>query len=101
MGEFKLRANISRFAVENSRPPVQPELKSQAPRPGGVSGGIKSFNIRDSRSYCDVVGKSNGGGVAVCEPESSLSGAMRELFKSLVVPDRTEAFKELKAFEDC
>ncbi|MFS8017656.1 hypothetical protein Hanom_Chr15g01383011 [Helianthus anomalus] len=71
MGEFKLKANLARFAVENSGSSVWPELKAQAPRPVGMEEGPKSFNVRDSRSYCDVVGKSNGG------------GGSRPLFRSL------------------
>ncbi|KAJ0700185.1 putative RNA recognition motif domain, nucleotide-binding alpha-beta plait domain superfamily [Helianthus annuus] len=62
MGEFKLKANVARFVVENSGQAGRPELKAQAPRTAGVTEDPRRFNVKDSRSYCDVVGRSLGGG---------------------------------------
>ncbi|KAM0008773.1 putative RNA recognition motif domain, nucleotide-binding alpha-beta plait domain superfamily [Helianthus debilis subsp. tardiflorus] len=95
MGDSRLKVNVARYAAENSGGQVeQPVLKhkergvsKQAPR--GV------FNLRDARSYREAVGASN----VMAGPSSVRAGSTEEGIrareKSIVVPDRTGAFKEL------
>ncbi|KAJ0515602.1 putative RNA recognition motif domain, nucleotide-binding alpha-beta plait domain superfamily [Helianthus annuus] len=91
LGECKLKANVARFAVENNGPPIQPESVQQISKAAGPSHSNRNFNVRDFRSYRDVVGVSSEGGGA----EGGLEGGRRNSVKSIVVPDSSGPFKEL------
>ncbi|KAJ0612565.1 putative RNA recognition motif domain, nucleotide-binding alpha-beta plait domain superfamily [Helianthus annuus] len=95
MGDYRLKINIARFAVENSGIPV--ELKKKV---GGTGvHGQPSFNIpsnfRDSRSYSNVVGPSNAAGRIEKGQLPPVEEVIQGPEKSVVVPDRTEAFKSM------
>ncbi|KAJ0877858.1 putative RNA recognition motif domain, nucleotide-binding alpha-beta plait domain superfamily [Helianthus annuus] len=94
MGDYKLKINIARFAVENAGFLDHPEVKAQGPKVAGNAEGLRSFKFRDFRSYSDVLGmgSSKGGGGVNCATEGSAEG---EVSKSIVAPDRTEAFSDL------
>ncbi|KAF5763710.1 hypothetical protein HanXRQr2_Chr15g0683551 [Helianthus annuus] len=95
MGDYKLKANISRFAMENSGFVDQPEVKSNRPNVAGVGDRSRLFNVRDFRSYSDVMGKAKVAGGYSKETRGNQVPEKRECEKVLVVPDRTVAFKEL------
>ncbi|KAJ0692481.1 putative RNA recognition motif domain, nucleotide-binding alpha-beta plait domain superfamily [Helianthus annuus] len=95
MGDYKLKANISRFAMENSGSVDQPEVKSNRPNVAGVGDRSRLFNVRDFRSYSDVMGKAKVAGGYSKETRGNQVPEKRECEKVLVVPDRTVAFKEL------
>ncbi|MFS7993585.1 hypothetical protein Hanom_Chr12g01095851 [Helianthus anomalus] len=57
MGSFKLKVNIARFAVENSGVDVQAGAKTFNSGSSGAEEKSKNFNVRDSRSYREVLGK--------------------------------------------
>ncbi|KAJ0715098.1 putative RNA recognition motif domain, nucleotide-binding alpha-beta plait domain superfamily [Helianthus annuus] len=96
LGGCKLVVNIARFAKENGGggvlggPPKVPELSKHHSFPQGAS---RSFNCRDARSYSEVLGKGKGveyglgGGNS-----SSVNPSVGQ--KSIVIPDRSTAFKE-------
>ncbi|KAM0005149.1 putative RNA recognition motif domain, nucleotide-binding alpha-beta plait domain superfamily [Helianthus debilis subsp. tardiflorus] len=94
MGEYKLKINIARFAVENAGFSDQPEVKAQGPKDAGNAEGLRSFNFRDFRSYSDVLGMGSskvGGGVNIAT-EGHAEG---KVSKSIVTRDRTDAFSDL------
>ncbi|MFS7908364.1 putative RNA recognition motif domain, nucleotide-binding alpha-beta plait domain superfamily [Helianthus anomalus] len=94
MGSFKLLVNVARFAAENSKFHVQQPSKSDQTVLFGHKE-MKNFNVRDHRSYCDVLGKAKVAEVA--DKEHGGSGGQRVVNsgKAVIVPDRTSAFKEL------
>ncbi|KAM0001987.1 hypothetical protein Hdeb2414_s0007g00243611 [Helianthus debilis subsp. tardiflorus] len=85
MGENKLKINIARFAVENSGIREQPEL-TKIPNGSGQVGVHIPLNCRDTRSYREVLGLSSVGGDG---------REAKEQAKSIIVPDKIEAFKGL------
>ncbi|KAL9996782.1 putative RNA recognition motif domain, nucleotide-binding alpha-beta plait domain superfamily [Helianthus debilis subsp. tardiflorus] len=91
MGECQLKANVARFAVENTGPPAQPESSSQFPKVYGPPVGNRIFNVKDSRSYRDVVGVSN----VVGDVAGGRDEVRSSVVKSIIVPDASGAFKEL------
>ncbi|MFS8003412.1 putative RNA-binding domain superfamily [Helianthus anomalus] len=62
LGDSKLKVNIARFAMENSGFQVLPEAKISKSFSSGQNERIRQLNVRDGRSFRDVVGTSNGGG---------------------------------------
>ncbi|KAJ0669542.1 hypothetical protein HanPI659440_Chr17g0702331 [Helianthus annuus] len=99
MGSSKLSVNVARFALENKsvyRPTVIPGAQKSArnsqPEQVDPKTGYRKFSNRDFRSYSDVLGNHNsaGGSSSGYVPEVS-----SEVEKSLIVPDRTGAFKDL------
>ncbi|KAJ0876795.1 hypothetical protein HanPSC8_Chr11g0492541 [Helianthus annuus] len=56
---------------------------------------MNQFNVRDGRSFRDVVGTSNGGGGHRQDSRVSNGGPVAAGEKFIVVPDRTVAFREL------
>ncbi|KAF5757995.1 putative RNA recognition motif domain, nucleotide-binding alpha-beta plait domain superfamily [Helianthus annuus] len=94
MGDCKLKANVARFAVENKGLSSQPKPAQQAPISVGPPLVNRNFNVRDCRSYRDVVGVSKAGGGAAGLNE----GGSSTLVKSIVVPDSTGAFKDVFGF---
>ncbi|KAJ0774239.1 hypothetical protein HanOQP8_Chr03g0109291 [Helianthus annuus] len=91
MGSCKLKVNIARFAVENSGIDVQTGAKTYNPGSSGAEEKSKNFNVRDSRSYREVLGKFKVNGDSILE--SGGSSGISE--KVLVVPDRTIVFNEV------
>ncbi|KAJ0802867.1 hypothetical protein HanPI659440_Chr03g0133741 [Helianthus annuus] len=95
MGDSRLKINVARYAAENSGGQVeQPVLKhkekgvsNQAPR--------RVFNLRDTRSYREAVGASKVTAGSSSFGTGSMEEGIRAREKSIVVPDRTGAFKEL------
>ncbi|KAJ0779785.1 putative RNA recognition motif domain, nucleotide-binding alpha-beta plait domain superfamily [Helianthus annuus] len=97
LGGCKLVVNIARFAKENGgggaidSSSKVPDMSKHHPF---TQGAARSFNFRDARSYSDVLGKGKveeaglGGG-------SSSSVRPNGGRKSIVIPDRSTAFKEL------
>ncbi|KAL9999338.1 putative RNA recognition motif domain, nucleotide-binding alpha-beta plait domain superfamily [Helianthus debilis subsp. tardiflorus] len=95
MGDCRLKINIARFALENTG------MSTQAPEKGrhggvvGQSGAYAQFNLRDSRSYSNVVGSSKDPRPFDKGKSVQLKENINGSVKSIVVPDRTVAFKEL------
>ncbi|KAF5781415.1 putative RNA recognition motif domain, nucleotide-binding alpha-beta plait domain superfamily [Helianthus annuus] len=95
MGENKLKVNIARYAVENSGMADMPEGKAKNSMAAGQSFGGKPSQLRDTRSYSDVVGNFNGGGRAFRGQTGKQVEIEREPRKYVVVPDKSGAFKSL------
>ncbi|KAJ0744539.1 hypothetical protein HanPI659440_Chr10g0388801 [Helianthus annuus] len=95
MGDYKLKINVARFAVENSGVNVEKEGKVNNIRQAGQSsyGGI--FNVRDVRSYKEVVGSSKLGGGPKEQNVRRQEFDQRMEERFIVVPDRLGAFKNL------
>ncbi|KAJ0753972.1 hypothetical protein HanPI659440_Chr09g0341801 [Helianthus annuus] len=92
MGDFKLKINVARYAVENSSGVVQTESEDQIVRDAGQAYRGRTYNLRDARSYCDVVGTSKAGGSAKAQTDRKEEDKwVKEI--SIVVQDRTWAFK--------
>ncbi|KAF5784853.1 putative RNA recognition motif domain, nucleotide-binding alpha-beta plait domain superfamily [Helianthus annuus] len=93
MGEFKLRINVARFALENSEIEAEKKGPRKMSRTPGQNFVGDNFPVRDVRSYKDVVGASNSGsgpaGYSGGSPVADPSVAE----KIIIVPDRVEAFK--------
>ncbi|KAJ0703810.1 hypothetical protein HanPI659440_Chr14g0555421 [Helianthus annuus] len=94
LGDSKLKVNIARFALENSGFQTQPEIKIPKPGSFGMNESLKQFNVRDGRSFCDVVSPSIGGGGSRLDSGVFSGGVGVAGEKSVVVPDRTSAFQE-------
>ncbi|KAM0062662.1 putative RNA recognition motif domain, nucleotide-binding alpha-beta plait domain superfamily [Helianthus debilis subsp. tardiflorus] len=95
MGDFKLRVNIARFAMENAGFRDQAEPSAQVPKGFGSGDGNYHSNFRDFRSFRDVVGMSKESGSMNDYSVGFADKVEKESVKSVVVPDRTEAFKGL------
>ncbi|KAF5754380.1 putative RNA recognition motif domain, nucleotide-binding alpha-beta plait domain superfamily [Helianthus annuus] len=95
MGENKLKVNIARFAVENSGLSDLPEDKRRNSRAAGQPIGGRPFQLRDVRSYRDVVGNSSGVGGPLRGHDARPLRDEREPIKYVVVPDRLGAFKSM------
>ncbi|KAJ0658189.1 putative RNA recognition motif domain, nucleotide-binding alpha-beta plait domain superfamily [Helianthus annuus] len=93
MGEFKLRINVARFALENSEVGPEKEVPMKTVRPPGQNFVGGTFAVRDGRSFKEVVGTANVGngfaGSSGVLPEAGMSNVE----KVIIVPDRVEAFK--------
>ncbi|MFS7910395.1 hypothetical protein Hanom_Chr02g00105831 [Helianthus anomalus] len=95
MGESKLLVNIAKVTVENSGYSDQSMVRNNLPSSFGQVERNNVFNLRDCRSYSDVLGKPKGVGDFVKDYGGSKGAGMATAEKSIVVPDRTLAFKEL------
>ncbi|KAJ0816458.1 putative RNA recognition motif domain, nucleotide-binding alpha-beta plait domain superfamily [Helianthus annuus] len=95
MGANKLKVNIARYAVENSGLSDLPEDKRKNSRAAGQQIGGRPFQLRDVRSYSDVVGNSSGGVGPLRGHDAKPLGDEREPSKYVTVPDRLGAFKSL------
>ncbi|KAJ0763682.1 putative RNA-binding domain superfamily [Helianthus annuus] len=95
MGDFRLKVNVARFAAENSGGQVeQPVLKHKERGVSNqASGGV--FNLRDARSYREAVGATKAMAGPSSVQAASLEEGIRVREKSIVVPDRMGAFKDL------
>ncbi|KAM0049545.1 putative RNA recognition motif domain, nucleotide-binding alpha-beta plait domain superfamily [Helianthus debilis subsp. tardiflorus] len=94
MGDFKLKINVARFAAENSGRHVDQSAKKYeaiATRYQAFNG---ANNLRDARSYREVVGKSNSMAGSSSD-HAVMEEGIRVREKSIVVPDRTGAFNDL------
>ncbi|KAM0025706.1 putative RNA recognition motif domain, nucleotide-binding alpha-beta plait domain superfamily [Helianthus debilis subsp. tardiflorus] len=91
MGYNKLKINIARFAVENSGFGAQKEVRAKVGVSDFKGDKPRSFYVRDSRSYSEVLGKAKNYGIGVAD----VGSCSRSIEKSLVVPDRTVAFQDL------
>ncbi|KAJ0557817.1 putative RNA recognition motif domain, nucleotide-binding alpha-beta plait domain superfamily [Helianthus annuus] len=96
MGDNRLKINIARFAMENAGFNPQPRTEGKVPKPGsaGVNENLRQFNVRDGRSFRDVVGSSFRGGDMGTDSGGLCGGVGFAGEKSVVVPDRTNAFQE-------
>ncbi|KAJ0779137.1 putative RNA recognition motif domain, nucleotide-binding alpha-beta plait domain superfamily [Helianthus annuus] len=97
MGKFKLQVNVAKFAAENSGVSDPPVVGTVHPNVSGYAGGGKgsSFSLRDGRSFSGVVGKNiNKGKVPSGVARDGVQGS-GPVERSVVVPDRTFAFKNL------
>ncbi|KAJ0535802.1 hypothetical protein HanIR_Chr09g0434611 [Helianthus annuus] len=90
MGNFKLKFNVARFAMENSGSSVEKESKIQNSGLASQYNIGVNFKVRDVRSYKDVVGTSSFGNGPV---RQEIGQRVEE--KTIVVPDRSRAFKDL------
>ncbi|KAJ0788214.1 putative RNA recognition motif domain, nucleotide-binding alpha-beta plait domain superfamily [Helianthus annuus] len=91
MGDNKLKVNIARFAVENAGFGAQKEARAKVGVSDDMAAKPSSFNVRDSRSYSEVLGKTKNYGNGAAD----VGSCNRSIEKTLVVPDRTVAFKDL------
>ncbi|KAF5817259.1 putative RNA recognition motif domain, nucleotide-binding alpha-beta plait domain superfamily [Helianthus annuus] len=93
MGDFKLRINVARFALENSEIEEEKVGQEKSSKPPGQHGVGGCFSVRGGRSYKEVVGSSFfGGGSDVNHVGKPMAGSS-SVEKVIVVPDRVEAFK--------
>ncbi|KAJ0780408.1 putative RNA-directed DNA polymerase [Helianthus annuus] len=90
MGNFKLKFNVARFAMENLGSSVEKESKIQNSGLAGQYNIGVNFKVRDGRSYKDVVVTSSFGNGPV---RQEIGQRVEE--KTIVVPDRSGAFKDL------
>ncbi|KAF5820625.1 putative RNA recognition motif domain, nucleotide-binding alpha-beta plait domain superfamily [Helianthus annuus] len=97
MGNFKLQVNLAKFAVENSGVLDPPFVGSVHPNRSGSAGYGQGnmFNFRDGRSYSDVLGKNKDKGKVSSASGRGSEFGMAPVERSVVVPDRTFAFKDL------
>ncbi|KAF5795822.1 putative RNA-directed DNA polymerase [Helianthus annuus] len=95
MGSFKLQVNLARFAAENSGASASPAVGTGLPiRSGsGAWGQGNVDSLRDGRSYSDVLGKNKGKVSSSSVRDGGIDGV--PVVRSVVVPDRISAFKEL------
>ncbi|KAM0011731.1 putative RNA recognition motif domain, nucleotide-binding alpha-beta plait domain superfamily [Helianthus debilis subsp. tardiflorus] len=94
MGDFKLKINVARFAEENYGGHVDQSAKKYEARATGYQAFNGANNLRDARSYREVVGKSNAK-VGSSSNHAGMEEGIRVREKSIVVPDRTGAFNDL------
>ncbi|KAF5779356.1 putative RNA recognition motif domain, nucleotide-binding alpha-beta plait domain superfamily [Helianthus annuus] len=94
MGDFKLKINVARFALENSGVAVEKEGPVQNKNPAEMHIGGGKSSVRDVRSYKDVVGTSNLGSGHYGAQVVDLASGPRAVEKVIVVPDRVEAFRD-------
>ncbi|KAJ0752768.1 putative RNA recognition motif domain, nucleotide-binding alpha-beta plait domain superfamily [Helianthus annuus] len=95
LGNSKLKINLAKFALENSGLADQQEDKKNGQSfPSQVDKG-RSFKIRDGRSFRDVLWKSKATEEVIMASEGSKGVGVPDSGKSVIVPDRTSAFKEL------
>ncbi|KAJ0674289.1 putative RNA recognition motif domain, RNA-binding domain superfamily [Helianthus annuus] len=92
---FQLKINLARFAVENSGYSDQPEAKIFSQNAPRQADSVRSFTLRDGRSFRDVLGKSQFREDGCAIPGDPRRGGVPFSGKSLVVPDRTSAFSDL------
>ncbi|KAF5765897.1 putative RNA recognition motif domain, nucleotide-binding alpha-beta plait domain superfamily [Helianthus annuus] len=96
MGDNNLKINIARFAIENAGFVDKPVVKDQGPSAAGIVDGRKGFNsnFRDYRSYSEVLGRGSSkvGSGGNFDTEGHAEG---ETSKSVVAPDRTDAFSNM------
>ncbi|KAJ0663423.1 putative RNA recognition motif domain, nucleotide-binding alpha-beta plait domain superfamily [Helianthus annuus] len=95
MGDCRLKINIARFALENIGVPAQSSEKGRHGGGVGQSEAYVQFNLRDSRSYSNVVGSSKDPRIFDKGKSVQLKENTNGSVRSIVVPDRTEALKEL------
>ncbi|KAJ0492067.1 putative RNA recognition motif domain, nucleotide-binding alpha-beta plait domain superfamily [Helianthus annuus] len=95
MGNFKLQVNLARFAAENSGGYTAPVVGTGHPNRSGSDawGQGNVYSLRDDRSYSDVLGKNKGKVSSAFVRDGGFDGAPVE--RSVVVPDRIFAFKDL------
>ncbi|KAF5764070.1 putative RNA recognition motif domain, nucleotide-binding alpha-beta plait domain superfamily [Helianthus annuus] len=93
MGDFKLKINVARFAAENHGGQGDQPAKKHEARAGGNQAFNGGNHLRDSRSYRDVVGKSDVIGSSSFRAGTEEGSRFKE--KLIVVPDRTGAFNDL------
>ncbi|KAM0008186.1 putative RNA recognition motif domain, nucleotide-binding alpha-beta plait domain superfamily [Helianthus debilis subsp. tardiflorus] len=95
MGDSRLKINVSRFAAENTGVSFDKEVKSHNVRPptNMCSGGTS--NLRDVRSFREVVGASKVSGGQQFVQNSYVEGSVGASDISFVVPDRMGAFNNL------
>ncbi|MFS8025762.1 hypothetical protein Hanom_Chr16g01479011 [Helianthus anomalus] len=93
LGGCKRYVNIAKFAMENGSSGNLKESNVPKPRKSDY-GANKSFNIRDSRSYSDVLGKGKMEG-SDKESGSSLPASGLVGWKTIMIPDGVAAFREL------
>ncbi|MFS7927812.1 putative RNA recognition motif domain, nucleotide-binding alpha-beta plait domain superfamily [Helianthus anomalus] len=95
MGDFKLKINVARFAAENYGGYADKPAKKHETRATGYKAfnGANNNNLRDARSYREVVGKANS--MDSSSNQSGMGEDIRVREKSIVVPDKTGAFNDL------
>ncbi|KAF5822559.1 hypothetical protein HanXRQr2_Chr01g0028021 [Helianthus annuus] len=93
MGDFKLKINVARFAAENYGGHVDQSAKKYEARATGYKAFNGDNNLRDARSYREVVGKSNT--IGSSSNHAGMEEGIRVREKSIVVPDKTGAFNDL------
>ncbi|KAJ0538429.1 putative RNA-binding domain superfamily [Helianthus annuus] len=97
MGDCKLKVNVARFVVENSGCVDQTEVKSNKLSSAGMGVRSRTFSFRDFRSYSDVLGKEKVLGDIDKEVRGNQAVDKMEFERSIVVPERTMAFREMFA----
>ncbi|KAJ0639185.1 putative RNA-binding domain superfamily [Helianthus annuus] len=94
MGSYNLLVNVAKYAVENSGFPAQQLVRNvQSNSSGRLEAKIDNF--RDQRSYSDVLGKSKASGISAKDQGGLGGSGVVSYVKSVIVPDRTSAFKDL------
>ncbi|MFS7990273.1 putative RNA recognition motif domain, nucleotide-binding alpha-beta plait domain superfamily [Helianthus anomalus] len=95
LGDAKLKINLARFALENSGCPPPPVLKKGKQGQAAPDFGHRSslFNLRDARSFSEVLGKPSGVGSSSVDVRSRIMECHGS--RVIIVPDRTQAFNDL------
>ncbi|KAJ0765083.1 hypothetical protein HanPI659440_Chr08g0299451 [Helianthus annuus] len=81
--------------VENADFVSQADVNPDKASSFGLGDRSRTFNFRDFRSYSDVLGKEKVSGDFVKEAGSNQVVEKLECEKSILVPERTEAFREM------
>ncbi|KAJ0674308.1 hypothetical protein HanPSC8_Chr12g0512761 [Helianthus annuus] len=95
MGDWRLKINIARFAAENKDVHLNKEVKGQDANVAGSGFNGGSSNLRDARSYREVVGLPKASGVQKHVKVNTVESGSRSSGTPIVVPDRTAAFNNL------
>ncbi|KAJ0576315.1 putative RNA recognition motif domain, nucleotide-binding alpha-beta plait domain superfamily [Helianthus annuus] len=95
MGDSRLKINVARFAAENAGVYVGKEAKNLNDRSHGNVFNGGASNLRDVRSYREVVGSSRAPGGQFSGQNIPVEVDARASEISIVVPDRTGAFNNL------
>ncbi|KAJ0521390.1 hypothetical protein HanIR_Chr10g0470271 [Helianthus annuus] len=95
MGDCKLNVNIAKYTVENADTCNLDDGYPNNSNSVGMGDKFRTFSFRDFRSYSDVLGKEKVSEDVGKEVESNQVVEKQECKKSVVLLDRTEAFKDM------
>ncbi|MFS7960534.1 putative RNA recognition motif domain, nucleotide-binding alpha-beta plait domain superfamily [Helianthus anomalus] len=86
MGDFRLKINVARFAAENMGVHLDKEVKSHHVGAAGTVFNGGTSNLRDARSYREVVGLSKASGGPNSVQNSSVEAGSRAEIKEIWGP---------------
>ncbi|KAM0037856.1 putative RNA recognition motif domain, nucleotide-binding alpha-beta plait domain superfamily [Helianthus debilis subsp. tardiflorus] len=95
MGINKLKVNVAKFAVENEGSGGHPKAAPVFPSSSGMGARGNVFNLRDSRSFRDVLGMESRSGDQSWGVRGGREGVRVGEEFSIEVPEKTSAFGKL------